>query len=340
MRGKWLGSWKMSKGIEKMLHRMIQPNADVRFTATEALDDPYWDSPLPVPKKTASSGTPDKAKPRNVTSAKSSRQVSKGQPPERKRAERRDEDKENTPVTTPNVKKNPVRQRVLSGSGGKRSFFLNSSRKWFSTFYYPVLGLAKRRPDVNSHMLTPLRQKENVSAVKRRSPRIQEKENTPIQQQRPALRKQPTSRSLTRKPSALGDRTVQTRNAENSRVGPLDKSVSDADKSTGSVRNRMREWELERARLREMERVGESDNQQEEERPVPVRKPSRLRDNVSPVQESPSSFCAVTAISTDTLPSPTRSDDPFPRSMSAKLFQSIKESTVPPTSMRTLPGML
>jgi serine/threonine-protein kinase GIN4 len=119
MRGKWLGSWKMSKGIEKMLHRMIQPNADVRCTAAEALGDPYWDAPLPVPKKAASSGTPDKAKPRNVTSAKSSRQVSKGQPTERKRAERRDEDKENTPVTTPNVKKNPARQRVLSGSGGK-----------------------------------------------------------------------------------------------------------------------------------------------------------------------------------------------------------------------------
>ncbi|KAH9018434.1 kinase-like domain-containing protein [Lactarius pseudohatsudake] len=37
MRGKWLGSWKMSKGIEKMLHRMIQPNADVRCTAPDAL---------------------------------------------------------------------------------------------------------------------------------------------------------------------------------------------------------------------------------------------------------------------------------------------------------------
>jgi serine/threonine-protein kinase GIN4 len=334
MRGKWLGSWKMSKGIEKMLHRMIQPNADVRCTAAEALGDPYWVAPLPVPKKAASSGTPDKAKPRNVTSAKSSRQVSKGQPTERKRTERRDEDKENTPVTTPNVKKNPARQRVLSGSGGK---FLCSFEFDIVHNVYPVLGLAKRRPDVNAHMLTPLRQKENVSAVKKRSPQVQEKENTPVQQ-RPALRKQATSRSITRKPSALGDRTVQTRNAENSRVSPLDKSVGEADKSTGSVRNRMREWELERARLREMERVGESDNQQEEDRPVPVRKPSRLRDNASPVQESPSSFCAVTAISTDTLSSPTRSDDPFPRSMSAKLFHSIKESTAPPTSMRPLPG--
>jgi len=34
--------------------------------------------------------------------------------------------------------------------------------------------------------------------------------------------------------------------------------------------NCMREWELERARLREMERIGDSDNQQDEERQVPA----------------------------------------------------------------------
>ena len=289
MRGKWLGSWKMSKGIEKMLHRLIQPNADVRCTASNALDDPYWDTPLPVPKKTASNGTPDNTRPRNVTPAWSPRQVSKGQPRERKRVEKRDEDKENMPVTTPNAKKIPVRQRVLSGSGGKFRFSVELE---IVNKIHSVFGLAKRRPDVNTHMLTPLRQKENVPALKRRSPQVQEKENTPAQQ-RPTLRKQRTSQSITRKPSALGDRTVQTRNAENLRAGALDKSVSETDRSTGSVRNRMREWELERARLREMERVGESDNQQEEERPVPVRKPSRLRDNASPVPELPRSLFLV-----------------------------------------------
>jgi serine/threonine-protein kinase GIN4 len=119
MRGKWVGSWKMSKGAEKVLHRMIQPNADVRCTASEALGDPYW---LSVPQKAASSETPDNARLRNVTPVWSSRQVSKGQPSERKRVEKRDEDKENNPVTTPNTKKNPIRQRVLSGSGGKFRF--------------------------------------------------------------------------------------------------------------------------------------------------------------------------------------------------------------------------
>lgn len=42
LRGKWVGSWTMSKGMEKLLRRMISPNADLRCTASEAMQDPYW----------------------------------------------------------------------------------------------------------------------------------------------------------------------------------------------------------------------------------------------------------------------------------------------------------
>lgn len=42
IRGKWVGSWKMTKSIEKLLRRMISPNADLRCTATQAINDPYW----------------------------------------------------------------------------------------------------------------------------------------------------------------------------------------------------------------------------------------------------------------------------------------------------------
>jgi hypothetical protein len=128
-----------------------------------------------------------------------------------------------------------------------------------------------------------------MPAIKPRSPRVHDKENVVVQQ-KVTPRKQLSARSLPRKPSALGDRTAQMRNAENSRAGAFDKSVSQTVRSNGSVRDRMREWELERARLREMERVGESDTQnveQENERPRPVRKPSRLRETTSPVPPSP-----------------------------------------------------
>lgn len=32
----------MSKGVEKMLRRMIAPNAELRCTSFEAMDDSYW----------------------------------------------------------------------------------------------------------------------------------------------------------------------------------------------------------------------------------------------------------------------------------------------------------
>jgi serine/threonine-protein kinase GIN4 len=32
----------MSKSIEKLLRRMISPNADLRCTASDAMNDGYW----------------------------------------------------------------------------------------------------------------------------------------------------------------------------------------------------------------------------------------------------------------------------------------------------------
>ena len=42
VRGKWVGSYKMSRGIEKLIRRMVVPDVDVRCFASEALDDSYW----------------------------------------------------------------------------------------------------------------------------------------------------------------------------------------------------------------------------------------------------------------------------------------------------------
>ena len=110
----------MSKGVEKMLHRMIQPNADLRCAAPEVLQDPYWDASLPASgqKKGASHGTPEKSNSRNVIPPWSSHRSSKVQQHKRERAEKHD-DKENAPSPSPNSKKAPVRQRVLSGTDGE-----------------------------------------------------------------------------------------------------------------------------------------------------------------------------------------------------------------------------
>ncbi|KAL5523403.1 hypothetical protein ACEPAF_1670 [Sanghuangporus sanghuang] len=41
-KGKWVGTWSMSKAAERLLRRMICPNVDTRCTAAEAILDPYW----------------------------------------------------------------------------------------------------------------------------------------------------------------------------------------------------------------------------------------------------------------------------------------------------------
>lgn len=283
-----------------MLRRMIQPNADLRCTAPEVLQDPYWAASLTAPghKKLANGGIPDKSKSYNGVSPLSSRRASKARQAEREQTKRKYHDKENSPITVPNPKpkKAPSRQRVLSGTDGLSLRFL-----LITDINDPslVLSLTKRQPNVKAHMHTPPRPRECVSILKQNSPKVQGNDNA-IAEQKVVPRKTPSARGLARKPSALGDRTTQIRNNENSWAGALDKSVSETDRSKGSVRDRMREWELERARLREMERVGESDTpdvERETECHLPVRKPSRLGDIILPVPPSPGIVFHSTSIS-------------------------------------------
>ncbi|KLO07620.1 hypothetical protein SCHPADRAFT_859973 [Schizopora paradoxa] len=42
VKGKWVGEWRMSKTAEKLIRRMISPNADIRYTAVDAMNDSYW----------------------------------------------------------------------------------------------------------------------------------------------------------------------------------------------------------------------------------------------------------------------------------------------------------
>ncbi|EJC98855.1 kinase-like protein [Fomitiporia mediterranea MF3/22] len=42
VKGKWVGTWKMSSGAERMLRKMICPSTEERCTASDAMTDPYW----------------------------------------------------------------------------------------------------------------------------------------------------------------------------------------------------------------------------------------------------------------------------------------------------------
>jgi serine/threonine-protein kinase GIN4 len=46
IQGKWVGGWNMSAGAERLLSRLLTPNADLRCTAADALADAYWTAPV------------------------------------------------------------------------------------------------------------------------------------------------------------------------------------------------------------------------------------------------------------------------------------------------------
>ncbi|KAG1901452.1 kinase-like domain-containing protein [Suillus fuscotomentosus] len=51
MRGKWVGAYTIPRPVEKLLKRMIVPNADLRCTAKQAMADVYWQVAGAVPDK-------------------------------------------------------------------------------------------------------------------------------------------------------------------------------------------------------------------------------------------------------------------------------------------------
>ncbi|TFK95795.1 kinase-like protein [Pterulicium gracile] len=53
VKGKWIGPYKMSRSLEKLLQKMLCPNAEMRCTAVEACNDIYWS--VESPSSTVSS---------------------------------------------------------------------------------------------------------------------------------------------------------------------------------------------------------------------------------------------------------------------------------------------
>jgi serine/threonine protein kinase len=83
MKGKWHGAegsklrTRMSAGLEAMLRRMISPNADVRYTSTQVVKDPYWtDSVVSKPKSAKVAGTIPAVNVDSATPARSSGSLS------------------------------------------------------------------------------------------------------------------------------------------------------------------------------------------------------------------------------------------------------------------------
>ncbi|KAJ7689156.1 hypothetical protein B0H17DRAFT_643200 [Mycena rosella] len=230
LRGKWVGSWKMSKAIEKLLRRMISPNADLRCTASDAMNDAYW-RPLKEPS----------ALHRRSSSYSSSIVFEK------------DRAKLGNPVSPWSASATAAAKENLSSPG------LDFSK---DNDVHCSLTKAKSQPRVtNSKIQVPARKRVLAPPVVDLSPI---KGSPPASPSANAVKQNVMSlAAVTRRP--LGTIAPRRENLPQApapqakvAVRPLaELTNATKHKRDSSVRDRVREWEREKERLREMERLDE-----------------------------------------------------------------------------------
>ncbi|KAJ7784292.1 hypothetical protein B0H16DRAFT_1491934 [Mycena metata] len=251
LRGKWVGSWKMSKTIEKLLRRMISPNADLRCTASDAMNDSYW-RPVkerdPLHRRSASHTSSvvfekDPSKLLGTVSPWSSTAKENLNPPGLETSFSQDGDSSQRSITRaksqPKVTSSKI--QVLARKRVPAPPMVDLS---------PIKGSPPASPPTSSA-------KQNVMSLTAANPR---KPLAAISARRENLPQPPRVKAKDSLPRVrpLADLTGANRN------NPKEQKKRD------SVKDRVREWEREKERLREMERLDElerdRDAQFEEER--------------------------------------------------------------------------
>ncbi|KAG6902526.1 hypothetical protein C0995_015344 [Termitomyces sp. Mi166 len=253
LRGKWVGEWHMSKAMERMLRRMVVPNADLRCTATQAMNDPYWayrkeKATLPSTSHRRSSSYASsivfekdvlrlmeaarpltEVNPENPSPLDLARKPSKqiNQPPHITRV--RSQPKVASPKPTPRKRAAPIGE-LPPVKPSPSPFSRAAGKENIRTFNALATSTSSRRP------LGPLVNRETSSRVVHADTRDKDK-----------------GKEHGRKSRVFGDSTSRRRNAEND-VGPQTPPVV---KKRDPVRDRVREWERERERMREMARLEE-----------------------------------------------------------------------------------
>ncbi|KAG6853053.1 hypothetical protein C0991_007197 [Blastosporella zonata] len=267
LRGKWVGQWRMSKDIERMLRRMIAPNADLRCTATQAMSDSYW----AYRKERVAS--PAAASHRRSTSYTSSVVFEKDMLELMEAARPWIEQKElpDSPPGLDLLKKSSqeisqIPQLARTRSQPKNAVAKPPPRKRVA----PMGELSPVKASPPSSPFSAAAGKENIrsfnalaaSTTSSRRPlgNIANRENLPASRIAPRrsqfMDAAKEKDKDARRSRILGDLTSSHRNMENS--PPPVKSKKDP------VRDRVKEWERERERMRERERLEEVQRERDE----------------------------------------------------------------------------
>ncbi|KAG6891525.1 hypothetical protein C0992_005060 [Termitomyces sp. T32_za158] len=276
LRGKWVGEWRMSKSVERMLRRMIMPNADLRCTVTQAMNDQYWayrkenaTSPSPASHRRSSSYASSMVFEKDVLRLmETPRPFSEEKRPKSAAGIDRVRKPSRLDPQVPQVPrvrsqpKLPATKRMLYHfpytPKTSRSFSPATPRKRVP----PTGDLSPVKASPPASPFSRAAGKENIrtfNAVAASTPSRRPLSPLVNRENLVALRvpSAGTKDNEHRKSRVLGDSTSRYRNAEN--VVPQTPA-----KKKDPVRDRVREWERERERMREMARLEEIERDRDE----------------------------------------------------------------------------
>ncbi|KXN82862.1 MAP/microtubule affinity-regulating kinase 4 [Leucoagaricus sp. SymC.cos] len=266
LRGTWIGTWKMTPGMEKFLQRMITPNPGPRCTASQAMADKLW-RPRPesmsAHRRSASETSSvvfekDVAKLLNMTP--SSMKSPTGKLMLLPGLE--------SPMAT--CRDTPSRGLTKSRSQPKVTASKVAPPKK-RPHVPPIPDLSPIKASLPASPLTSATGKENAKSAKggtttptRRGLGVLAARNENVAQSV----KTPVSGTTKEKPKpisvVLNNRSVSRRNSQDVKETSLTASQRTGKEST-SVRDRVRDWERERERLREMAKLEEIEGERDEE---------------------------------------------------------------------------
>ncbi|OBZ68659.1 Serine/threonine-protein kinase par-1 [Grifola frondosa] len=323
LRGKWVGTWRMSKSIEKLLRKMILPNADLRCTASDAMADSYW-TQKEIPTSSHQKIGQRFALP--VTTLSTDKEVSRLLEVIPSWSSRNKEDaKASKTKTLSATKENAASPPVLSNRDENTPSSSTQSRHARSQSQpklQPLEGQAGRDAGqeapwhavatgyVVAHQTLsswlrrcilvfcwcegecpqPSNAKNPRTTRKPLGPRSPTPPGSPVIKRPDALASKENARTQminkdkgVRKSQVFRDLTASKRNDEN--VMSSGKAAQKPKEyAKDTVRNRVREWEREKERLREMERLKERMREADEQRER-EREKEQERERIRAVEE-------------------------------------------------------
>ncbi|KAI0338866.1 hypothetical protein BDW22DRAFT_1362161 [Trametopsis cervina] len=306
LRGKWIGSWKMSPSMERMLRRMISPNADLRYNASEAMADRYWsqtqgDSPLASHRKSASvshsRGTSLADIPNGlpVWTGRSTKEESKAKQERTKIPVAVDKENIASPPGLAREKSRSASALVSALPRHKRSQshsvtqpaeprgVAQTRKEGRAPSLIATLSPIKHSPlstntaqALHNSVSRELRDRENVLQASTAVNGVSRAARKPLGPRKPSppsspAKKRPAKENRTQdENSPLVEKKEKNRRSrifgDSSKANRSGENDSPREYKAESVSHRMRQWERERQRIREIEEIEERMREAEEER--------------------------------------------------------------------------